>query len=264
MTTQIDLPHNSTPALRSLESQTWTAEVPPEWVSFGGIQGGLVIGKMAESAARATGRAVTTISSHLLAPVVPGVVRFAATVSKAGRSTSSVEVTVDQGGRTLAHAHALTVADGTKAEQLRPDPPEHLVGEPEDFEVFALPTDFVPFAQFIEVRPTNGAIPGGGGPDPVFEAWIRLTTDEPLDQVGIAVLLDAMPPSLFAVWSEPRALPTVEMTMHFTPTPITSRWLIVRQEATWATDTYCVDDAVLHTPDGRLVGQSRQIRKFLR
>lgn len=263
MTAEMDTRTRSTPSLGQLDYRTWAADVPPEWVSFGGVQGGLVMGNMAQAAALATGRTVSSISAHLLAPVAPGAVTFVAQVNKAGRSTSSVDVTVNQGGRVQAHAQVLAVADGSSTPAWTPAPPGHVVGQPTDFDVFALPIDFVPFAQFIEVRPTNGVIPGGSGADPVFEAWITRTTDEPLDQLAMAVLLDAMPPSLFAIWDAPRPLPTVEMSMHFSPAPLDSQWLMVRQETTWSSESYCVDDATLHTPDGVLVAQSRQIRKFL-
>lgn len=263
MTADMDTRQRSTPSLEQLDFRTWAADVPPEWVSFGGVQGGLVMGNMAQAAALATGRTVSSIGAHLLAPVAPGPVTFVAQVNKAGRSTSSVDITVNQGGRVQAHAQVLAVDAASGAPAWSPAPPRHLVGQPMDFDAFALPVDFVPFAQFIEVRPTNGAVPGGIGAVPVFEAWIKRTTGEPLDQLGMAVLLDAMPPSLFAIWDAPKSLPTVEMTMHFSPAPFDSPWLIVRQETTWSSESYCIDDATLHTPDGVLVAQSRQVRKFL-
>ncbi|XGU19660.1 hypothetical protein ACETU7_33950 [Rhodococcus sp. 3Y1] len=53
---------------------------------------------------------------------------------------------------------------------------------------------------------------------PEFDVWIRLLTD--LDftaQERAAVLLDALPPGLFATLTMPVAIPTIEFTAHFTP-----------------------------------------------
>jgi acyl-CoA thioesterase len=78
-----------------------------------------------------------------------------------------------------------------------------------------------------------------------------------------AVLLDALAPSLCAVLTAPLAIPTVEFTVHFTPAQPLGEWFLVRQWTTWSTSAFCIDEAELCTPDGRVVGRSRQLRRVL-
>jgi hypothetical protein len=59
--------------------------------------------------------------------------------------------------------------------------------------------------------PVGGVLPGAGGPEPLYEAWIRLRDEKVAAQLGVrgsaAVLLDAMPLGLFGLWTDVRPVP---------------------------------------------------------
>ena len=44
---------------------------------------------------------------------------------------------------------------------------------------------------------------------------MRFRDDRPLDAEAATVLTDALPPALFATWTTPRPVPSVELTVHF-------------------------------------------------
>jgi len=93
--------------------------------------------------------------------------------------------------------------------------------------------------------------------------WIRLL-DEP-DALTPAeqavILLDALPPGLFAVRTTPVLIPTAEFTVHLAPFD-PSPWYRLRHHTTWATDDLCVDETELFTITGELAAQARQLRRI--
>lgn len=231
--------------------------VDPDWCSFTGVQGGLLIGLLLDAAtsAAAAPRAVT---AHLLRGVVPGVELLTTAVPDRAGRTGSVRATLEQSGHTAAVAQVLTSATP------RPRAPRWAeVGEPADGEPFALPRELVPIADHLEIRALGTSRPLAGGDDPRLQAWVRvLGAPSPLTALG--VLVDALPPSLFAVWTAPRPLPTVELTAHLAaPVPEPGAWVRIDQWTRWADDDYCVDDAALHAADGTVLARVRQTRRMV-
>lgn len=234
------------------------AAAPPrafdaDWCSFAGVQGGLLVGELLD-AAGATPRAVT---AHLLRPVAPGVpVHLSAAPDRTGR-TGSVRTTLTQGGRTAAVAQVLTAATPHGAG------PRVEVGEPADGVPFALPRELVPVADHLEIRALGRSRPLAGGDEPRLTAWVRVH-GAPTPLTALGVLADALPPSLFAVWTAPRPLPTVELTAHLAgPVPEPGAWVRIDQRTSWADEDYCVDDAELHAADGTLLARARQTRRMV-
>ncbi|WP_409332908.1 thioesterase family protein [Trujillonella humicola] len=224
-----------------------------DWCSFAGVQGGLLVGELLDAA----GAAPRSVTAHLLRPVAPGVpVHVTAAPDRSGR-TGSVRTTLAQGGRTAAVAQVLTSAAPQAAG------PREAVGEPADGAPFALPRELVPVADHLEIRALGRGRPLGGGSEARLVAWVRvLGASTPFTALG--VLVDALPPSLFAVWTAPRPLPTVELTAHLAgPAPEPGAWVRIDQRTSWADDEYCVDDAELHAADGTLLTRARQTRRMV-
>jgi acyl-CoA thioesterase len=231
--------------------------VDPSWRSFTHVQGGLVVGHLLAAAAEAAGAAPRTVSAHLLAGVEPGVPAVpGADVDRAG-TTGSVRATLHQEGRLAAVAQVLTVA--------RPLVPGGHVPVPAvaDGVPFALPRDLVPIADHTSIRALGPSRPLAGGDEPRLTAWVRIDGGlAPLVQLG--VLLDALPPSLFAVRTAPAAMPTVELTAHLAgPPPASGAWVLVDQVTAWADGAVAVDEAELRAEDGSLVARARQTRRLL-
>ncbi|MFC9789785.1 thioesterase family protein [Rhodococcus sp. NPDC127528] len=229
------------------------------WRGFGGIHGGLVVGALAHAAAVELDATPTAVSAHLNAPVPPGEFRIDVAVEHRGRSTASARCSI------AGCATALVRLDRSpESTTLWPGPPTLPETDPESLPPLEIPVDFVPFSQYLDIRPVNSARPFAGGDVPEFDVWIRLTTDIAFTpQETAAVLLDALPPALYATRTTPDAIPTIEFSAHFRPGAPASTWYRLRQRTVWATAELCVDESELHTATGELAGQARQLRRIL-
>lgn len=120
----------------------------------------------------------------------------------------------------------------------------------------------MPIAEHTEIRALGPSRPLAGGPEPRLHAWVRMRGGlPPLVQLG--VLLDALPPSLFAVRTVPAAMPTVELTAHLAgEPPETGTWVRVDQRTVWVDADVAVDDVELRAVDGSLVARGRQTRRL--
>lgn len=238
--------------------------------SFHGLQGGLVVAWLLEGAAAAAeplGHVPMTISAHFLSSVDPAPADLAVDILREGRRTSSLTVGLRQDG--VLRAHAIVAGGRAEAATAWDDAMDlSRLPAPRDVPEFVPPRAFVPVGQHLEIRPVGGVLPGAGGPEPVYEAWIRVGDRDAADELGArgcaAVLLDAMPPGLFGLWTDVRPVPTVEMTVHLAPgLDEPTDWWHVTHRTAWAGDGACVDETELRRPDGRLAAQARQYRLVL-
>ncbi|SEL60434.1 thioesterase family protein [Rhodococcus maanshanensis] len=229
------------------------------WRGFGGIHGGLVVAALLRGAAGALDATPIAVTAHLYAPVPAGPFTVDAEVLRGGRSAG---VRTRLGEAATAVVRLARTPDTT----LRWPPGPAAVSEvdPESLPPLEIPVDFVPFSQYLDIRPINSARPFAGGETPEFDVWIRLTADiDFAPQELAAVLLDALPPGLYATRTAPVPIPTIEFSAHFPPAAPASRWYRLRHRTVWATDDLCVDEAELHTATGELAGQARQLRRIL-
>ncbi|TYP86577.1 thioesterase family protein [Blastococcus xanthinilyticus] len=233
----------------------------PSWRSFTHTQGGLLVGHLLDAAADLAGAPPRAVTAHLLGGVAAATeVVVSATADRAGR-TGSVRSELRQDGELRAVAQTLTLA--------RPVSPgiEHWapvelprVGDGVPFE---LPREYVPVAEHTEIRALGAARPLAGGAEPRLHAWVRIRGAELAPLVQLGVLLDALPPSLFAVRTLPATMPTVELTAHLAgPVPETGAWVRVDQRTTWADADIAVDEVELRAADGSLVARGRQTRRL--
>jgi hypothetical protein len=234
----------------------------PSWRSFTHTQGGLVIGHLLAAAADLTGAAPRAVSAHLLGGVVPDVEAVVTAAADRTGRTGSVRSELRQGGALRAVAQVLTsgVPPAPAVEQFAADAGPRL----EDGEPFELPRDFVPVGEHTEIRALGPSRPLGGGDEPRLHAWVRIRGAELSPLVQLGVLLDALPPSLFAVRTAPAAMPTVELTAHLAgPPPASGAWVRADQRTVWVDGEVAVDDIELRALDGSLVAGGRQTRRLL-
>ena len=234
----------------------------PSWRSFTHTQGGLVIGHLLAAAADLAGAAPRAVTAHLLGGVVPDVEAVVTAAADRSGRTGSVRSELRQDGALRAVAQVLTSA-GTAGPLAETSSPRELPAL-EDGLPFELPRDYVPVAEHTEIRALGPSRPLGGGDEPRLHAWVRIRGAELAPLVQLGVLLDALPPSLFAVRTVPAAMPTVELTAHLAgPPPETGAWVRVDQRTVWADDQVAVDDVELRALDGSLVAGGRQTRRLL-
>ncbi|WP_051515882.1 thioesterase family protein [Candidatus Blastococcus massiliensis] len=233
----------------------------PTWRSFSSTQGGLVVGHLLDVAAELTGAAPRAVTAHLLAGVVPDVEAVVTAAADRTGRTGSVRSELRQDGAVRAVAQVLTsaVASSPTTEHS----PRDVLPRLEDGEPFALPRDYVPVAEHTEIRALGTSRPLGGGHEPRLHAWVRIGGElPPLVQLG--VLLDALPPSLFAVRTSPASMPTVELSAHLTAAaPPTGAWVRVDQRTVWQDAEVAVDEVELRALDGSPVALGRQTRRLL-
>jgi acyl-CoA thioesterase len=240
-----------------------TATFAADARSWAGVHGGLVVGALLDAAAETTGRVPVAVTAHLHAAVDPGPVRLTTTAVSTGRAVTSATAVLEQ-ERRRATASVLLVAPE--------DPARHwpagcrdlasLPG-PEDVDRLTGMEGLVPVARYFDIRPVREARPLAGGDVPELTAWVRLLPGAAFRAAVAPVLLDALAPALYAVATTPLAIPTVEFTVHLTPTEPVDEWLLVDQRTTWSSGAFCVDEADLVDRSGRLVAQSRQLRRIL-
>ncbi|MGY1723978.1 thioesterase family protein [Blastococcus sp. SYSU DS0533] len=233
----------------------------PTWRSFTATQGGLVVGHLLDTAASLAGAPPRAVTAHLLGGVAAGVeAEVSAAADRTGR-TGSVRSELRQDGALRAVAQVLTLArpasagieHGAPAEQ-----PRVADGVP-----FELPRAYVPVAEHTEIRALGTSRPLAGGSEPRLHAWVRIRGAELAPLVQLGVLLDALPPSLFAVRTVPAAMPTAELSAHLAgPVPATGAWVRVDQRTVWCDDDVAVDDVELRAEDGSLVALGRQTRRL--
>lgn len=235
------------------------------WRAFDGVHGGLVVAWLLEEAAKNTDHEPVAITTHFLSPVQPIEAKFATAVERAGRSTSSVRVRLEQ-DRVRAHG-VVELGVDTVVRLWSTSADLGGIVPPEDIDRLRIPAEFVPFSTHIDIRPISPDVPGSLGKVPFYETWIRMINPDESSALGsygnAAVLLDALPPGLLATWAVPRPVPTVEMSVHFAPDiRAESEWFHIHHATSWATDAWCVEDTTLRTRDGLLVAQARQSRRI--
>jgi hypothetical protein len=272
------------------EDGRWHATFDPGWNSIGVVHGGLVVAMMVRAAALSSvaapasqsqsgnggGMRPMSVTAHLHSGVQsgPGLVELRDLNS--GRTSRSVEAVLSQDRRRATATILLTSDDVENVEAdggevpLTAEPP--MLGEPRptppvDFDPDALGPSRADFLNHMDLVQVGANAPLAASDSTLLRTWVRPRRPHP-DSSAIAVLLlDAMPPSLYALRSSPSPILTIEYTVHLSPlahfTPPGDGWLLLEQRSIWAAAGLNVDDAVLRNENGAIVGTARQLRRVL-
>ena len=240
-------------------------EASPDLHGFGGLHGGFELALLTTAMQRQTppGMTLRSATAHLHRPV-RSTVRRRTTAVHAGRSlvnhAGSLDVDDQHPAVTASAVFAAARRGGPTIDA--PTPPAVL--PPERCEPFAVPTELLPLAQHLEIRPTDGNRPFAGGPVPELTAWIRLLGDDrPPDAHRLVVLLDALAPSYAAVLDVPALVPTVELTVHPGPGIALARspWVLLRARSRFGgLDGWISEHLDAWSTDGIHLGSATQLR----
>ena len=129
--------------------------------------------------------------------------------------------------------------------------------------VVAIPPEFIPISQKMEIRGATKALPYSGRADPVLCGWIRLTDDVPANDERITILIDSLAPSYTAVLTELKAVPTVEMSVQLSAgaADTTFDWVLVRARTTSADTRGFVRETIdMWTEGGVYLASCTQLR----
>jgi hypothetical protein len=128
------------------------------------------------------------------------------------------------------------------------------------------PVEVVPFVQHLDIRMAGDARPLGGGTEPVLTAWLRPKEPAFSPPETALVLLDSMPPALYAATTEPVVAPTADFAVHFADGLATADlgdWTLIRTQVEQASSGWMVDSigcgartALCSPPPGRRAGSS--------
>lgn len=264
MTTTTDLRAWPVPGLRPTDPGAATATLDPAWRSWAGPHGGLLAAVLLRTAQGLLpeGQEPRALTAQFLAVTGGDTAAVEAELLRAGRSSSAVAARLrDAAGATTTTAvlHGGAPRTSPTAHDAVPAP---RVPGPDDVAPLDLPVALVPFSQQLEFRPV-GPHPLSGGTAPELVCWVRLRDGGPYDAAALAVLVDVLPPALYGATTTPVPVPTVELSVVLTEAPRADGWVLTRSATRTAEGGWCVDDVEVWDAGGRLLAQSRQLRRVL-
>jgi acyl-CoA thioesterase len=232
------------------------------WIVFG-PNGGFLAAMLVKAMGAAVDdhrRMPRSLTIHYTAAPAEGAVRIATTIERAGRGMTTVSARMVQGERLIALAIAAFSSARMPAIEFddarAPDVPP-----PEDVPVFAPLPEMPPFSRQWEVRPAFGAVPFSGSEGPSeIGGWIRPLDPHPIDAALVAQLTDAWVPAVFTRLTQPNAVPTIDLTMHFrADLPLPADYTLVRFESRLSAAGFVEEDGWIWSRDGHLIAHSRQL-----
>lgn len=243
-------------------------EVPlsDAWLGFDGVHGGYVASLAARCATKeANGLALRSLQATFLRPMRGPSALVRTRPVRRGRTTASFSASASGAdGRGDAFVALMLFGEDGDGPDYAGTPMPTDKG-PEDSEPYG-PLDFVPFTRHLEVRCVNDARPFGGGAEARFVTWIRLDDAGLTGPQALLVLADALPPALYATVREPVALPSVDLSVHFTRDAEQydpRGWHLVTMTTDFAGGGWSLDSSHVWSAGGTLLAAARQNRRVV-
>jgi len=236
-----------------------TCTLDDEWWVFNGPNGGYLAAiavHALEAGLEAGDRPLRSLTMHYMRVPVAGPATIEVLPEREGRSVTFARLRMVQDGTPFATAVAVLARgretmtlDAARAPDV-PPPDEIAVIDPGQ----APPT----FARHFDYRfaseppVADEAVTGG---------WLRLSDEEqPLDAAFVVALTDSWIPALFTKVTEPKFVPTLDLTVHVRGAlPLPAGWVLARYTTRTVADGLLEEDAELFSADGALLAQSRQL-----
>ncbi len=254
---------------RSEDVVVLRGEVHPGWDIGGNANGGYLLAIAGRAMAEAVGRPPVTITSHYIRPAPAG--------------PCEIEVRPVKIGKRLATATATFSIDGNQVLQLVGGFGEHTPGGPSH--IGELPPELPPFESCVgRAEPGQSGDPGQQGfrPElmdridvrmapgdegfrlgrptgrPEMTGWFALATEEPIDEYGLLLAVDAFAPPVFNLELPAAWVPTIELTAHIRGVPAPGP-LRCAFRSRFVQDGLVDEEGVIWDSADRLVAQSRQL-----
>lgn len=232
------------------------------WIVFG-PNGGFIAAMVVKAMGAAvddSSRHARSLTIHYTAAPREGSVRIHTTVERAGRTLTTVSARMVQEERLIALA--LGAFSGPRRSSMEfddlaaPDVPA-----PEDVPAFEPLPSMPPFSRQWETRPALGGQPWQGGDGAALTGgWIKPLDDHPVDAALVAQITDAWLPAVFLKLTEPNAVPTIDLTIHFrADLPLPADYVLSRFETRVSYGGFVEEDGWIWSRDGRLIAHSRQL-----
>jgi acyl-CoA thioesterase len=248
-------------ALEPLGDGRWRGEISERWWILRGPYGGYVSAFLTRALIAAVddpGRLPRSLTIHFLDAPAAGPVEVAATVERAGRSSTAVALRMEQDGRPMAlalGAAGLWRDDQPGWDDVRPP----AAPEPDDCPALTGP-ELPPFVSNFDVR----WVEGGGLGRPQERArnvtWVRPRPAMALDHLAVTALSDTMVPAAFSRLGRLAVVPTLDLAIHFrAPLPVDDAWALAVFESRRSAGGTWEEDGELWSQGGVLLAQSRQL-----
>lgn len=250
-------------SVSEIEPGVFQGHVNRDWWIVFGPNGGFIAAMLVKALGAAVDdhtRMARSLTIHYTAAPAEGAVRIRTTIERTGRSLTTVSARMEQGDRLIALAIGAFSAERIAAVEFddarAPDVPP-----PEDAPVFAPRPEMPPFSRQWETRPAFGAVPFSGSEGPSeIGGWIRPLDEHPIDAALVAQLTDAWVPAVFTRLTQPNAVPTIDLTIHFrADLPLPADYALVRFESRLSQGGFVEEDGWIWSRDGRLIAHSRQL-----
>jgi acyl-CoA thioesterase len=250
-------------SINEVEPGVFEGHINRDWWIVFGPNGGFLAAMIVKAMGAAVddhARAARSLTIHYTAAPTEGPVRILTTIERAGRSLTTVSARMEQGDRLIALA--LGAFSGPRRAAIEfSDALAPTVPPPEAVAEFQGRPDLPPFTRQWEVRPAVGIPPFTGAEEStLIGGWIRPLDPHPIDAALVAQLTDAWIPAVFIRLTEPNAVPTVDLTIHFRgDLPLEPDYVLSTFETRLSAGGFIEEDGYIWSRDGRLIAQSRQL-----
>lgn len=246
-------------------SEDNTVMIPEKWgqgrATFGGLVAGVLFEKILPHLE--VDRPVKSIIVSFIAPVVAGETDVHVRVLRAGKAATQVQATAYQNDKPCAVLLASFGSDRESVINIEA-PAAPSFSKPEDTKEFPFIQGLTPdFSQYFDYRYTQGNMPFMGNGEHTLGGFIKLhePAQGPVQVSEVLSLLDAWPPTVFALLKRPTSGSTLTWTINFVNEPenctINDWWQYEAQIKTSA-HGYSHIDANMWDKYGSLTVMSRQ------
>jgi acyl-CoA thioesterase len=262
---------DSDTALEPIGPGRWRAHLHERWSVARGPNGGFVGALVARAAEAIAERPLRSLTVHYLEAPDPGPVEIAATVERAGGSTTAAGIRMARDGRPTALALA-TLGAWREGEAEWHDARMPQVPSPEDaFRLDPSRNGLPAFVGNYDMRWAIGPPPrppgsadAGGPSEGLTGGWVRTAEPRIPDSPRLVAFSDCWFPSAYARLGTVVPAPTLDLTVHIrSPLPVAGMtgedFVLGVFRTSWATGGLWEEDGELWSRDGVLLAQSRQL-----
>jgi acyl-CoA thioesterase len=250
-------------AVTEVEPGLFEGNVNRDWWIVFGPNGGFLAAMLVKAMGPSfqdDARMARSLTIHYTAAPAEGPVRIRTTIERAGRSLTTVSARMEQDDRLIALAIG-AFSRARRAALEFDDAPAPDVPAPEDVPLVEPRPELPPFARQWDTRYAIGARPlSGSDGSTLTGGWIKPLDPHPIDAALVAQITDAWLPAVFIRLTEPNAVPTVDLTIHFrADLPLPADYMLVTFESRLSQGGFIEEDGWIWSRDGRLIAHSRQL-----
>jgi len=208
-------------------------------------------------------RHIRSFTMHYFAAPEEGDMTIHVDIERTGRSITNVSARLVQDDRAIGAALGVFSKPWNGPAFFDATAPE----VPPLDEAFKVPSEgpnIPPFLGNFDMRWSMGAAPYSGAAEAIVGGWFRLEEPQVADDIVVATYIDAWPPVMFPIVTEPIVAPTLDLTIHFRrELPLEGAapedFFIGRFYSHMSHQGFFEEDGELWTSDGVLIAQSRQL-----